>query len=235
MSRLERVVPVDIVRMPDSGDAKYAQMTRYHRQGALEANGAPLIFLTPEHVLATNTLKRIVELRDAGYRAVVGPALRLVWEAVTATNQHAFTPRQLVATALQHLHPVSRNHFLTVGLPHYPTHVYWEAPGGLLAHCLNVYPYMVAPATKRISSPSSSRRARSLTSAPAAARSGRRSGGSQALPAGAIDISSPSGSSQCTSTRPISTPHGIPCGPRRHGSRRGWRAVSRSPAGCSRS
>ena len=160
MRALRARLPVDIVVMDeDPGDAtRYRRMIRYHRRAVEDALRceATLVFLAPDHVLATGTMARLVERRAEGYRAVVCPALRLSKESMLDTlaeyGTHDVPPRTLVRLALQHLHPLTLEHMADAqAFSRHPTSVYWPVTGGgLVARCFSLHPLMIDPVRRQL-------------------------------------------------------------------------------------
>jgi hypothetical protein len=115
------------------------------------------ILPTPDCILSRNALKRIVELIERGWRAVMVCGLRVTLEtggpilerliAASPEGAGAVCERELVSVVLDHLHPISltcdvrSDQFLT----NWPSHVYWIAPdrSWLLAHCFHMHPLAV--------------------------------------------------------------------------------------------
>lgn len=163
---LRAVLPVDIVAMDDGPRdnagphdvAKYHQMIAYHRRAFEDAFecGATLIILAPDHVLATQTMARLVELRAQGYRAVVCPGIRLskepMLEALAGHGRPDLPPRTLVGMALRHLHRFTLEHMADAEpFSRLPTFVYWRVnDGGLLARCLNLHSLMIDPVRREL-------------------------------------------------------------------------------------
>lgn len=120
-----------------------------------ERENAAAIFLTADQVWADGSLKKIVELGDAGYRAVMISGPRV--------NENSFVPelmRQLkgrnaitipspkaVKMAMDHLHPWDRSLFWDVESTGRPaSFMYWLVPNeGFIMRCLHLHPVLVNP------------------------------------------------------------------------------------------
>jgi hypothetical protein len=121
------------------------------------------ILPTPDCILSRNALKRIVELMESGWRAVVVCGLRLTLETAGPLFDRMLAEpegvgrineRELCSVVLNNLHPITltcdaaSNEFMD----QWPSHVYWIAPdrSWLLAHCFHLHPIAVRGIPKSI-------------------------------------------------------------------------------------
>ena len=157
-TRLAASIKVQIIaRSLDQGDP-FDLLQNAHNLTIQRANsdGAAIIFLGPDFVMADGTLRRLLELRKKGYRAVHVLTPRLVAQsASTALKAHTgkrtdgaiqLSPRELVRIGLEHIHPIEKNYFWTAGTTNFPIHVYHKVNSkGFLANCFYLHPIMVRP------------------------------------------------------------------------------------------
>jgi hypothetical protein len=114
------------------------------------------ILPTPDCILSRNAFKKIVELIESGWRAVMVCGLRLTLEtAGPLLDQMVARPkgaggvseRELCSAVLDNLHPitlscdVASNEFMV----EWPSHVYWIAPdrSWLVGQCFHLHPLAV--------------------------------------------------------------------------------------------
>lgn len=156
--RLTGLIKVQIIaRSLDQGDP-FDLLQDAHNLTIRRANrdGATIIFLGPDFVMADGTLRRLLELRRMGYRAVHVLTPRLTAQSATAAliahkgnrSQGAIqlSPRELVRLGLEHIHPIEKAYFWTAGTTSFPIHVYREVGAkGFLANCFYLHPIMVRP------------------------------------------------------------------------------------------
>ena len=157
LRRVGAHMTVDIVVMPElsvTGRSRFTRMTACHRRALTDAReaGSAVIFLCADHLLSRGTMAAVVRHHTAGIRAVMCTG---VWveragflSALAARGGiREVAPRDLVATAIDHLHPCSQ--FLMVDGKRTalrPQNVFWNVPGeGLLARCFHLHPLMVDP------------------------------------------------------------------------------------------
>ncbi len=169
--RLEAVrqhLPVDVVgisaeEFEDRGKPgrlpnRYKMMTACHRRAIAEAAGerAVLIFLSPDIVLSDGTMAALVRRHAAGARAVLSTGLRLSRETFMAAldadaSARTLPSRELVALALQHLHPWTESLMVDGrSANEFPTSVYWPVRSGarlegILVRALHLHPLLVDP------------------------------------------------------------------------------------------
>jgi hypothetical protein len=114
------------------------------------------ILPTPDCILSRNSFKKIIELMEGGWRAVMVCGLRLTLETagpllnqITAVQNrpNSTSERELCAVALNHLHPITLSCDVASSefMVNWPSHVYWIAPdrSWLLAHCFHLHPIAV--------------------------------------------------------------------------------------------
>ena len=168
LDAVRRQLPVDVVGIPaeefeDRGKPKrpsnrYKMMTTCHQRAIAEAAGdrAVLIFLSPDIILSEGTMAALVRRHIAGARAVLTTGLRLSRESFMAAlgadaSARTLPPRQLVALALQHLHPWTDSLMVNGrSANEFPTSVYWpvrsgERLEGILVRALHLHPLLVDP------------------------------------------------------------------------------------------
>lgn len=157
-TRLATSIKVQIIaRSLDQGDP-FDLLQNAHNLTIQRANrdGATIIFLGPDFVMADGSLHRLLELRKKGYRAVHVLTPRLVAQsASTALKAHTgkrtggvikLSPRELVRLGLEHIHPIEQDYFWTAGTTSFPIHVYHKVNSkGFLANCFYLHPIMVRP------------------------------------------------------------------------------------------
>ena len=169
---VRRVLPVDVVAvdMGKAGEAakpgqirnRYQMMTACHRRAVADAADveAALIFLAPDIILSEGTMAALVRRHIAGARAVLTTGLRLSRESFMAAlgadaSARTLPPRQLVALALQHLHPWTDSLMVDGrSANEFPTSMYWpvrsgERLEGILVRALHLHPLLVDPVRRR--------------------------------------------------------------------------------------
>jgi hypothetical protein len=134
-------------------------MSLCHRKAieAADAAGAAMLFYNPDIVIADGGMRALVRLLAAGKRAIQVVGLRLQKEEVVPLllRDHVspdrtnlvISPRELMALAMPHLHPITKMHL--DGADDYdlmPSQVYWRAgDSGLVARCFHIHPILVYP------------------------------------------------------------------------------------------
>lgn len=155
-TRLSETLPTFVHRIEVSADTPHWQtLTNCHKDaiGRAQAEGAALVFMTPDIVLGNGAVDSLVRWADSGIRAVMIGSVRLVKESFarefTARYRRngemevAVPPREMVGVALRHLHQISTA-LLWPPRTTWPSHVYWPVLNeGLIARCFHAHPMMV--------------------------------------------------------------------------------------------
>lgn len=162
LRQVGELMPVDVVvvrELSGSSRNKFNREASCHRRAVAEARepGAALIFVCPDHVMSEGALAAVVRRHAAGSRAVVCTGLRVDREAFLSAlyargGAGGVPPRELVALALDHLHPFTLAHMIDSDhAVRRPIGLYWKVPGeGLLARCFFLTPLMVDPLRRDI-------------------------------------------------------------------------------------
>ena len=158
--RLTALMPVEIRRIDQLLDMDeenpHLLLSACHRDAIESAKGrdAALVFLCPDIVVNDGMIGSLCRLVDAGKNAILTIGLRLVKETFVREYRDRYisngevsklTARELVRTALPHLHDIT----LTSIVGHrpftvWPSVLYWRVPGrGLLAHCFHLHPIVI--------------------------------------------------------------------------------------------
>lgn len=98
--------------------SKYQAMTQCHAHfiSAAQGEDCPFVFVSPDIVLADGAFVRLADIAESGKRLVAIGAVRLLKETFVPAYLHQYregdvvrpiSPRQLVALALEHLHPIT--------------------------------------------------------------------------------------------------------------------------------
>jgi hypothetical protein len=114
------------------------------------------ILPTPDCILSRNTLRRIMELIEGGWRAVMVCGLRLTLETAgplldrmiaNPNGAAGVSERELCSVVLDNLHPItlSCNVASEEFMVTWPSHIYWIAPdrSWLMAHCFHLHPIAI--------------------------------------------------------------------------------------------
>jgi hypothetical protein len=150
--RLAAVVPIEFVHFdPDSAANVYLAMSDAHHRGALAAqrDGARGMIAAPDMLFADGSLGRLADYAERGKVAVMCTGIRLLQEAaVPALAPRIDAPigsREMVALALEHLHPEMRRYFVTSpDFSTFPSMCCWDLGGkGILMRCLHLHPLMI--------------------------------------------------------------------------------------------
>jgi len=139
---------------------KYGTMTACHRLGILASlrdTESVLIFPPADVLFSEGTFARLYELAQAGKRVVMLAGVRLLKETVVPAYLERYArsdqigipigSRELVALALEHLHPISKAmlwdspSFIT-----FPSAFYWLVGNeGIIERAFHLHPVMVHP------------------------------------------------------------------------------------------
>lgn len=168
---VRRLMPVDLVAI-DMSEADqrsgrtgtvanaHKRMIACHRRAAAEAAEVRhgIIFLTPDLVLDDRGLETLVRLHRGGARAVVTTGIRLSLEAFVEAQRATGAPpalpaRQLVAAALDSLHPTTES-LMAEGSSDYRTAVYWPIRAGarldgVLIRTFTLHPVLIDPVLRQ--------------------------------------------------------------------------------------
>ena len=165
MQAIARIMPVDVVAVPAlegvdhpdpnrRGDPRFELMTISHRQSVADAYaaGAALIFLSPDLLMSAGTFAAVVRLHAAGIRGVACTGIKIDTRSFVkaidgARPEGALPPRDLVRSALPHLHEYAQSMLIDAkSFNAFPIGVYWPVgDGGLLVRCLHLHPLMIDP------------------------------------------------------------------------------------------
>lgn len=163
-ARLCETIPTYVHRIDVQADTPHWQtLTNCHKDaiGRAQAEGAALVFMTPDIVLGNGAVDSLLRWAESGIRAVMIGSVRLVKESFarefTARYRRggeievAVPPRELVGVALRHLHQISTA-LLWPPKTTWPSHVYWSVPNeGLIARCFHAHPMMVVTRQQALS------------------------------------------------------------------------------------
>lgn len=167
VQRLAHGIPVQIIPFEDHNfDANaYAIASACHRQAMEEAlaDEAVPLMLCPDWVCAQGMFTQLDKLVAQGKRLVMTCGMKVAEETfLPATLSHyspktdclEISPRQLVALALAHHHPLAQwsiandGHIRTT----WPSHLYWFLYNrGLIAHCFHMHPLLIIPPQSALS------------------------------------------------------------------------------------
>ncbi len=146
-----------------STDSAYSMslMTRCHQIAIPESNkeDAFMVFLPPDQVYSEGAFTRLVEIGASGKGVVATPTLAMSEETFMPAFTSRFSDdngymsapaRDLVALALNHLHPVARSYFIDSKNSNIDTNqLYWKVnETGFIARNLLLHPLMVKPKIK---------------------------------------------------------------------------------------
>jgi len=125
-------------------------------RGLPQPDDTVTILPTPDCILSRNALKKIMELIEAGWRAVMVCGLRLTLETAgplldqikaSPDGPRGTSERELCSVALSNLHPITLSCDVTSDefMVEWPSHLYWIAPdrSWLIAHCFHLHPIAV--------------------------------------------------------------------------------------------
>ena len=137
----------------------HVTMSNCHRDAIAFADSceAAIMLYNPDIVIADGAVRALVGLLSEGKRAIQVLGLRLIKEEVVPKllKDHLgpdgkaieIAPRELMAIAVDHLHPVSMMHFQDItGIDLMPQELFWRAgEEGLVARCFHIHPLLVYP------------------------------------------------------------------------------------------
>ena len=161
LARVSEMMPVDLVVMPELSDAAIDALIRTttgHCRALSDAREAQagLLFLNADFFLSEGALAAVLRRHAAGARAVVSVGVRLekdtFVESLAVRGVHGLASRDLVALALDHLHPFTVAHMIdSTRTARNPIWVCWRVPGeGLLARSFFLQPLMVDPVLRHV-------------------------------------------------------------------------------------
>lgn len=159
--KLLRIVDTRIITVDrlDSDD-KFSPLMAFHNRAIMEASAdnASLIFLSPDFIMADGTLKKLIDIRKAGYRTVLTLTLRLIREEAEKELGRFFdkntfsinlTPREFIGACFKHLHPIEKSYYWGDNFSSFPIHAYWPIDQeGLIARCYYLHPLLIDPLVK---------------------------------------------------------------------------------------
>jgi hypothetical protein len=150
---LERLCRVEIIpTRVDPSLTVYQNLSRAHHIGAMKSASehAYAIVFPPDAILACGTLTRLAEAAQRGKRAVMCIGPRLLQDTAlpalhTRTKGAHFTPRELVAFTLEHIHPEMKRYFFSSeNFSTFPAICCWDLKDrGFLARSFHLHPIMV--------------------------------------------------------------------------------------------
>jgi hypothetical protein len=157
LAALSRLVEIEFKIIPAPRENKYQAASSCYME-ALEraaAQDAAIVFLIPDMILADGGLKHIADRLDSGARAVLVQGVRTVKERMIADMQAGYRdgpairvpPRELVATAVKHLHPLMRYHMYDDSeVMFHPSILCWPVGDeGFLMHGFHLQPVAIYP------------------------------------------------------------------------------------------
>lgn len=160
VKRTENWIKFRFVTITGSLENPYAAMSDCHRKGieAAESRDAAILFLQPDVITGDGTLRTVRDQLLAGKRLVMSPGLRAVRHVMEEKLQEyavqndggCFPVRELVALAVENLHPISRALLWENGkINSYCSHLYWRIDNSsIYARCAHMHPLMVYPKKK---------------------------------------------------------------------------------------
>ena len=162
LRQVGELMTVDVVVMPQlsaSARSRFTRMTACHRRALTDARdaGSAVIFLCADNILSAGTCAAVVRRHAAGTRAVMCTGVWVDRDAFLAALEarggiREVPPRDMVAAAIEHLHPSSR--LLMAGgrrTARRPQYVFWDVPGeGIVARCFHLHPLMVDPVRRDV-------------------------------------------------------------------------------------
>lgn len=155
LARVNDMMPVDVIAMPELAESAVNPLDRLitaHRLALQDArpSRAVLVFLNADHFMSEGALAAVVRRHAAGSRAVGSTGVRLDKDTFIAALQtrggvRSLASRDLVALALDHLHPFTLAHMIGgTRSACWPISVYWNVPGeGILARAFYLHSLMV--------------------------------------------------------------------------------------------
>jgi len=166
--KIQEIIPTEVIELDhlfrqESRSVSNALllMTQCHKIAVDSANlkDAALVFLPPDQIYSEGAFSRLAELAMSGKRVVMTPAIRLSYESIVdilkdiakkSDGEISLTPRELVRTALPHLHPITESMFVNAtNFTSAPTHFYWKVDeSGFVARCFHIHPLMIWPREK---------------------------------------------------------------------------------------
>lgn len=121
-----------------------------------DARGAAMMFYNPDIVIADGGMQALARLLRQGKRAIQVVGLRLVKDEVVPLlkarhmadeSTVVISPRDLMAIAMKHLHPITEMHMYDAGgVDLMPQEVFWRVRDeGIVARCFHIHPILVYP------------------------------------------------------------------------------------------
>lgn len=139
-------------------DEPHLTMSNCHRSAiaAADACGAAMMFYNPDIVIADGGMQALARLLMQGKRAIQVVGLRLVKDEVVPLlkarhmqdeSSLVVSPRDLMAIAMKHLHPITLMHMYDApGSDLMPQEVFWRVRDeGIVARCFHIHPILVYP------------------------------------------------------------------------------------------
>lgn len=138
--------------------AHHTRMTMCHRHAVADAarEDAALVFLAPDAIWSDGTFAHVARQVDQGWRGVLVAGLRVKRDVFTPVLKERFSTtdgtiaipsRELVALAMKHLHPLTRDQIITSArfMRGTPT-IHWPVgQDGLLLRGFHLHPLMLRP------------------------------------------------------------------------------------------
>ena len=135
--RLCELVPTQLIEIKiDRHAPNHEALTACQKKAIIDAEqvGAAVVFLAPDTVLADGGCASLLRLATEGKRAVMVAGVRLNKETFVPAflyecrpqreTEVTISPRDLVALAVEHLHPISKS-LLWPPRSIWPSHLYW--------------------------------------------------------------------------------------------------------------
>lgn len=159
LPHLQACIPVRFTTIPEDVlalESRHRLQSYCYRQGVADADAidAGVMFLNADVVFADGAIASLIRLASAGKRSVETLGIRLIKETVAPhLMQHhraaggaiVVSPRQLMALAMENLHPITRAHLYQGESEKLePSGLMWRVgKEGLVAHCFHLHPIFV--------------------------------------------------------------------------------------------
>jgi len=166
LKALRQIVPVKFLIQPpteeDAHEHSYERFSAYYKTALRDddviAGETAFVFLTPDGIYGNGSFKRVREICDAGYKAVLIPGPRVVKETFLMEYYPTLKPsggvpmfanRDLVHLFLRHTHRITKSYFVNDDQPYFstqPAQLYWRVGDeGLIYRAFVYHPLVVRP------------------------------------------------------------------------------------------